>query len=184
MIQKKIEKKYLESPTLDEDFRKMIENKSKVNNCIQCGTCTSSCPSGRWTAIKTRTIIRKASMGDASVLADPDIWLCTTCYDCYERCPRNIKPTEVIIDLRNMAVAKGFMHPNHEKTTDVLKKFGHAVPINDTIKAMRKELGIAEVPPTIFTQPEELELFGKTFFDLDELVESRRGKKGKRVNNE
>ena len=32
----------------------------KIRACINCGTCTGSCPSGRRTAYRTRSAIRKA----------------------------------------------------------------------------------------------------------------------------
>jgi len=124
-------------------------------SCIQCGTCSASCESGRWTALKTRIIVRKAVLGDLSVLNDPDIWLCTTCYQCYERCPRDIKPTDVIIELRNYAAKLGNIHPNHRKTVELLKTTGHGVPINDQVKKQRIELGLDELPPTIYKFKDE-----------------------------
>ena len=126
------------------------------NACMQCGTCTASCSAGRWTAMRTRHIMVRASYGDSSILEDPDIWLCTTCYNCYDRCPRNLKVTDAIIELRNLASARGLMSDKHKKTVTLLRSTGHAVPINDKIKELRKELGLPELPPTIFVYPEEL----------------------------
>ena len=139
----------------DSDFFKDIDRKSNIFSCIQCGTCSASCESGRWTALKTREIVRKVSMGDLSAIADPDIWLCTTCYACYIRCPRDVRPTDVIMELRNYAAKAGNIHPVHRKVVEYLKKTGHAVPINDKIKAQRKELGMEELPPTLFKYKDE-----------------------------
>jgi heterodisulfide reductase subunit C len=97
----------------------------------------------------------RAAYGDPSVLSDPDIWLCTTCYACFDRCPRDLKVTDAIVELRNLASARGLISDKHRKTVEILHKTGHAVPINDKIKEMRKELGIEEVPPTIFRFDEE-----------------------------
>ena len=55
----------------DPDFFRDIERKSKIFSCIQCGTCTASCESGKWTALKTRNIIRKVCLGDLTVLIRP-----------------------------------------------------------------------------------------------------------------
>lgn len=136
------------------------------NLCMQCGSCTASCLSGRWTAMRTREIMRKAAFGDESVLSSPDIWLCTTCYNCYDRCPRDLKVTDAIIELRNIASARGFIADKHRKTVDILHKTGHAVPINDKIRAIRKELGLPEIPPTAFAYPEEVEKLAKLLFQL------------------
>ena len=150
-------RKYKTDEDFDSQFFKDIERKSNIWSCIQCGTCTSSCESGRWTALKTRTIVRKVALGDLSVLEDPDIWLCTTCYQCYERCPRDVRPTDVIMELRNYATKLGNISPNHRAVVGYLKKFGHAVPINEDIKKQRVELGLEEIPPTIFKYKDEKE---------------------------
>jgi heterodisulfide reductase subunit C len=145
----------------------------EVNSCMQCGTCTSSCPSGRWTALSIRRIMRRAAMGDATVLADPDIWLCTTCYNCFDRCPRNLKVTDAVIELRNLAAKRGFIHKNHRKVVDILHKTGHAVPINSEIKELRKKLSLPEVPPTLAMYPEDTEKMAKVLFQLVEEEESK-----------
>lgn len=138
------------------------------NACMQCGTCTASCSSGRWTAMRTRHIMVRASYGDASILEDPDIWLCTTCYNCYDRCPRNLKVTDAIIELRNLASSRGLMSDKHKKTVTLLRSTGHAVPINDATKERRKELGLPEVPPTIFVHPDEVKKLSKLPFHMKE----------------
>ena len=64
--------------------------------------------------------------------------------------------TDAIVELRNLASARGLMSDKHRKTVEILYKTGHAVPINDKVKAIRNELGIEEVPPTIFRFEEEI----------------------------
>ncbi len=163
-------KQYKSNEDFNPQYFKDIERKSNIWSCIQCGTCTASCESGRWTALKTRQIIRKVVLGDLSVLEDPDIWLCTTCYQCYERCPRDVRPTDVIIDLRNYAAAIGNINPVHRKVVDYLKMTGHAVPINDEIREQRKKLGLEELPPTLFKFKDEnnseLTKYSKNLFNL------------------
>jgi heterodisulfide reductase subunit C2 len=134
--------------------------------CMQCGLCTASCLSGRWTGMRTRDIMKRAVLGDSSILEDPDIWLCTTCYTCFDRCPRDLKVTDAIVQLRNLASARGLINPKHRKTVDILLKTGHAVPINDKIKQIRKELGIQEIPPTIYIYPEDLIKMAEQLFHL------------------
>lgn len=66
-------KKYKTDKEFNTQFFDEIERKTNIWSCIQCGTCTASCESGKWTALKTRVIIRKVVLGDLSVLEDPDI---------------------------------------------------------------------------------------------------------------
>lgn len=166
-------REYKTDDDFDREFFQDIERRSNIWACIQCGTCTASCESGRWTALKTRSIIRKVVLGDLSVLKDPDIWLCTTCYQCYERCPRDVRPTDVIMELRNYATKKGNISPNHRAVVGYLKNSGHAVPINDEIRKQRVELGLEELPPTLTKykeegDQEELKKIEENLFDLPE----------------
>lgn len=137
--------------------------------CMQCGKCTGSCPSGRITSYRTRRIINRLQAGDRSVLSDPDLWMCTTCYTCYERCPREVRITDIIRAVRNIAAREGYMSEPHRATASFVIKTGHGVPINDETKKLRKELGLSEVPPTTHKYPEALEsirkIVKKTNFD-------------------
>lgn len=137
--------------------------------CFQCGTCTASCPSGKNTAYRTRKLMRMAQLGlKDMIIESEDLWQCTTCYTCEERCPRGVPIVDVVIALRNIAVANGKMYDAHKKTADNLVKFGHTVSINDKVKAQRAELGLPEVPPTVLANEKakaDLDaIFGATGF--------------------
>ena len=134
------------------DFAREIVRASgeNINKCIQCGNCVASCPSGRITAYNSRRIIRKASMGyKEEVLKSIDLWLCTTCYTCVERCPRKIDVVNAILTMRNMAVENGWMLEPHKVVSTNLIKTGHAVPIDQATRERRKDLGLGELPPTV-----------------------------------
>ena len=133
----------------------------QIRSCINCGTCTGGCPSGRRTAYRTRSIIRRALIGDMSVLQDIDMWECTTCYYCYERCPRNIPVTDMIIKLRNIAVENGYILPNHLFLADKLVYgTGHAAPANSenhqNYRDLRASLDLPTLPPTVHSYPDAL----------------------------
>ena len=155
-----IERKTVKTAQADQDFiNRIIEAGAEhLKACIQCGTCTASCPSGRRTAYRTRQIIRSALLGlKDELLNDPNIWLCTTCYTCYERCPRKIETVNSIIEIRNMAVEAGHMLAPHKATSQKLIEFGHAVPIDDPKwGALRKSLGLPEKPPTVASSDDAL----------------------------
>ncbi|MFX1354855.1 MAG: CoB--CoM heterodisulfide reductase subunit C [Promethearchaeota archaeon] len=131
----------------------------KIRACINCGTCTGGCPSGRRTAYRTRSAVRRALTGDESVLKDIDIWLCSTCYTCYERCPRNIPVTDMIIKLRNIAVEEGFILDAHfDLATNIFYVTGHGVPAsgeaNKKWRDLRESYGLPPLPPTVHSYPE------------------------------
>lgn len=136
---------------LDKSFLEKLM-KAGVKNilyCVQCGTCSASCPSGRITAFKTRQIIRSALLGLKDALQSEDLWLCTTCYTCLERCPREVETVPVLIKLRNMAVETGYIIPRHREVAHLFIRYGHAVPINEDNIKKRESLGLAKIPPTI-----------------------------------
>ena len=134
----------------------------KLRACINCGTCTGSCPSGRRTAFRTRVALRKALTGDESVLQDIDIWLCSTCYYCYERCPRDIPVTDMIIKLRNIAVEEGYILDSHfSLANDIFYATGHGVPCNaenqKQWRDLRESYGLPPLPPTVHSYPKAVE---------------------------
>lgn len=135
-----------------------------VLTCMQCGSCSGSCPSGRYTSLNTRRIVRKARK-NKDILHDDDLWMCATCYNCQERCPRGIKIVDAILMIRTIAVHEGIMLPAHRKISELVLKHGHAVPINDATKEKRKNLGLEELPETVHKYPEALA-------DVKKLLES------------
>jgi heterodisulfide reductase subunit C len=129
-----------------------------VKHCFQCGTCSGSCPSGRRTPYKVRQIVRKCLLGlKEEVITDDALWMCTTCYTCQERCLRSVKIVEIIKKARNIAAHAGYMAKPHKMTGVFVLNTGHAVPINDNVKALRSKIGLPEVPPTTHAYPEALE---------------------------
>lgn len=157
-------KKYIERDTYKRINSRITEKLKeagfeKILSCINCGTCTGSCPSGRRTAFRTRASIRRALMGDEAVLKDIDIWLCSTCYYCYERCPRDIPVTDMIIKLRNIAVEEGYILDSHLTLADnIFFETGHGVPAsgdeNKKWRDLREAYSLPRLPPTVHTYPE------------------------------
>ena len=145
---------------VDEDFKQEIMDAGaeSVAICFQCGTCTGACPSGRRTPYRIRGVVRRAVMGlKEDVISDDSIWMCTTCYECQERCPRGIKIVDIVKIIRNQAAQAGFMAQSHKMTGLFVTKTGHGVPINDATMALRKSVGLTELPPTTHQFPEALE---------------------------
>ena len=144
-----------------------------VKHCFQCGTCSGSCPSGRRTPYKVRQIVRKCLLGlKEEVITDDALWMCTTCYTCQERCLRSVKIVEIIKKARNIASHAGYMAKPHKMTGVFVMNTGHGVPINDTVKALRKNIGLPEIPPTTHAYPEALEEVQKLckITGFDELI--------------
>lgn len=84
--------------------------KHLLRRCIQCGTCSASCPSASEMDITPRQIWRLAQLGfQEDVLRSKAIWLCSLCYTCHVRCPRGIPLTETIVRLKELAYRQGVL---------------------------------------------------------------------------
>lgn len=150
----------MKSDAKDKEFSETIKaaGGDSLEYCFQCGTCTGSCPSGRRTPYRVRQLVRKTNIGlKDEVISDPTLWMCTTCYACQERCPRDIKIVDVVKLARNEAAKAGFMAPAHKMTGKFVIESGHGVPINDATMELRKRVGIGELPPTTHSFPGALE---------------------------
>jgi heterodisulfide reductase subunit C len=145
---------------VDENFKQEIMDAGAetVAVCFQCGTCTGACPSGRRTPYRIRQLVRRAVMGlKDDVISDDSIWMCTTCYECQERCPRGIKIVDIVKIVRNYAAQAGYMGQAHKMVGSFVIKTGHGVPINPETKELRKKVGLGELPPTTHSFPGALE---------------------------
>ena len=98
----------------------------KINLCLQCGTCSASCPFGRITPFRIRQLIRRAQLGFRDkVLSNKDLWLCTTCYTCAHRCPRDANPMEILIGLRSLVVEEGVVPRTLGEALEGAYKYGN-----------------------------------------------------------
>ncbi|NLL11605.1 MAG: CoB--CoM heterodisulfide reductase subunit C [Methanomicrobiales archaeon] len=139
------------------EFTQKILKTSRTiaNMCYQCGTCTGSCPSAPRSSYRIRLFMRRCVLGlEDEALTDPDLWLCTTCYSCTDRCPRDIAPTDVIMAMRNLAFLRDIVPKNFLQTCQLIYNSGHGVPNNDVNRAARTKLGLPADPPTTHSYPE------------------------------
>ncbi|MDX9819289.1 MAG: (Fe-S)-binding protein, partial [Desulfococcus multivorans] len=88
-------------------FKEVIEEIREAGGdafkyCFQCGLCDTVCPWNRVRDFSIRKIIRQATFG-LNEIEGEDIWRCTTCGRCPQRCPRGVKQIEVGISLRRVA---------------------------------------------------------------------------------
>ncbi len=96
---------------LDHDFLAEIyqlPGGQEIKKCIQCGTCSSSCPLSYVMDFGPRKIFSLIRAGFRDeVLSSNTIWICSSCYTCSVRCPKSIKITDVMYALKRLAVKEG-----------------------------------------------------------------------------
>jgi heterodisulfide reductase subunit C len=101
----------------------------KLQECMQCGTCSASCPVAVLADFTPRQIIQLLNLGlvDRAVVSRM-AFLCTNCYACSARCPRDIPVADVMTGLRNMAFSRGLMpaknYEYYKGFSDIILKRG------------------------------------------------------------
>ncbi len=74
--------------------------------CYQCGKCETVCPWNRVRRFPVRKIINQAKFGVVPFESE-DLWLCTTCRNCVQRCPRGVEIIDVMRAMRRVLVPDG-----------------------------------------------------------------------------
>ncbi|MDM7916937.1 MAG: 4Fe-4S dicluster domain-containing protein [Candidatus Eisenbacteria bacterium] len=103
----------------------------KVKNCIQCGSCTGSCPVAHAMDITPRQIVALFRAGMLEpILRSRAIWICASCYACTVRCPVGIRVTDNLYALKRVAAQKGVFprtfpaHALSEAFVGNIRRFG------------------------------------------------------------
>ena len=114
-------------------------------DCYQCGTCTGGCPVNRYLPeFNVRTIVKRIMDGDID-LSDKALWYCTTCYNCYERCPQKVKPLYLVQAVTNLAFKKNRAPGSIKEMNKTLLKCGRNSEITSVAKKQRKAFGLPEL---------------------------------------
>jgi len=134
----------IDSKTLDPSFKFLIASEpggENIKKCFSCGTCTAGCPVREVTDLyNPRRIIRMAVLGlKEEVLSSLFIWLCSSCYTCFERCPQNVKIPELVNAIKNIAVREGYLPPPMRAQLDLLSSHGRLLEITDFENQKRKD---------------------------------------------
>jgi len=98
------------------DYKEIIpEIKSRGGEafkyCYQCGLCDVVCPWNRVRQFSMRKIVRQATFGMTEI-ENEEIWRCTTCGTCPQRCPRDVRQIESGVALRRLATEYGVFPEN------------------------------------------------------------------------
>jgi Fe-S oxidoreductase len=90
-----------------------LVQENRVLRCIQCGKCTGGCPVSTNSSLNIRRILNQTMLEPALTCSpeESELWQCTTCMTCSLRCPKGIKPLDVIIQIRGQLIESGRILP-------------------------------------------------------------------------
>jgi len=127
---KTVPKLMIEDLSLLDEVSARTAGVSRLEMCIQCGTCGGSCPSAAdmdHTPRMLFAMLRAGMREDALKSNTP--WICVSCYHCVVRCPQNVHIADVMYTLKGMAIeAKLFQDstaPDFSQTfVDMVEEYG------------------------------------------------------------
>ncbi len=91
--------------------------------CMQCGVCTGSCPLGdAWTHSPQKLFMMIRAGKREEVLTSDSMWMCTSCYSCVVRCPRELPIRHIMHGLAHYADRLG-LAPKQQPTRKFAKLF-------------------------------------------------------------
>jgi heterodisulfide reductase subunit C len=101
---------------LDPEFKSKVAARlggAAVKACYACGACTGGCPVSEVDPeFDPRKMIRMVLLGlKEELLKSPLIWYCQLCNTCSFVCPQDVRFSEAMGVLRDMAVEEGYASP-------------------------------------------------------------------------
>ena len=108
------------APDEIEQVRRMVQS------CIQCGTCTGSCPNAFAMDLTPRQLWQHVLLGRReAVFHSRTFTLCSACYFCTLRCPRGLPLTEAMHALKQAAARERL--PRYRPVTAFFRHFMESV---------------------------------------------------------
>ena len=159
-----------------------------TTNCISCGACHSSCPA---------VTVDEDFAGPASLaklyrfsidsrddatherleeVSEAGLWWCVRCYECVKACPKDVRPGEIITDLKELSVKEGFKKDVGAKhATAFLDNIREHGTLNEE-KLIFQSLGLGALKKirlgtkmVMKGKYRPLPFFGETIEELDEI---------------
>ena len=116
-----------------------VERISGINakKCMRCGKCSASCPAFEQMQVSPHNVVNMVAENDMDALMGcTTLWNCLSCFACVERCPRDVRPANIIEAVRLMQIReKG---ENHMTPDDIPAMLDPELPQQAIVAAMRK----------------------------------------------
>lgn len=128
---------------LDASFRSEVlkhKDACSLNACFSCGACTAGCPiSEVFPEYSPKKLSKMVKLGmKEEVLSSRFIWYCTTCRNCEQHCPQNVKFFDILNVLKNMAAKEGHAPSPWVEQTQQIMQTGIIFPLDEALAKRRK----------------------------------------------
>jgi heterodisulfide reductase subunit C len=142
--------------------------KERAQHCYQCGVCMGGCPVARVNEeFNPRRLMSKVVHEQwEEVLEGKAIWLCAQCHLCTEGCLQDVGISDLIVDLRNLAIETGIQPPEHfimklRRVSDT----GRLAQDSARVRRIREQLRLGNLSPVAVEEIKKL-VEGTSFQEL------------------
>jgi len=128
------------------DFLREVEDNVEegewVKMCMQCGVCSGSCPLGPHWDHPPQELFAMIRAGKRDeVLQSSSMWMCTSCYNCIVRCPRELPITHIMHGLAHYAKRLGIA-PKEQPTHKFSQLFWNNLTKTGRVNELRLGLSL------------------------------------------
>jgi quinone-modifying oxidoreductase subunit QmoC len=124
------------------EVERNVEEGHWVKMCMQCGVCSGSCPFGPHWAHPPQELFMMIRAGKREeVLGSDAMWMCTSCYNCVVRCPRQLPITHIMHGLANYAHRLN-LAPKNQPTRQFAKMFWSNLSKTGRVNELKLSLGL------------------------------------------
>ena len=123
------------------EVEERVEEGEWVKMCMQCGVCAGSCPFGPdWEHSPQKIFMMIRAGKREAVLRSDAMFMCTSCYNCVVRCPRELPITHIMHGLANYAHRLG-VAPKGQPTRVFAVQFWNNLARTGRINELKLTLG-------------------------------------------
>ncbi|MFI3324771.1 MAG: 4Fe-4S dicluster domain-containing protein [Clostridia bacterium] len=105
--------------------------------CMKCGKCSATCPAFNEMDIKPHQFVSYVINDNVEALVNSEsLWKCLSCFACVERCPRGVKPGQIIDAARQIVVRQS--EGNYLKPEQIPALLDEDLPQQLLVSAFRR----------------------------------------------
>ncbi|TRZ70706.1 MAG: 4Fe-4S dicluster domain-containing protein, partial [Rhodocyclaceae bacterium] len=124
------------------EVEERVEEGEWVKMCMQCGVCAGSCPFGPdWEHSPQKIFMMIRAGKREEVLTSDAMWMCTSCYNCVVRCPRELPITHIMHGLASYAHRLGLV-PKGQPTHEFAQMFWNNLAKKGRVNELKLTLGL------------------------------------------
>jgi quinone-modifying oxidoreductase, subunit QmoC len=124
------------------EVEREVEGGEWVRMCMQCGVCAGSCPFGpHWEHSPQKIFMMIRAGKRDEVLGSDSMWMCTSCYNCVVRCPRELPITTIMHGLATYSHRLG-LAPKLQPTRDFSLRFAGNFLRTGRVNELKLTLGL------------------------------------------